>query len=208
MTIHTTTNYGLAYIDADTSLDQLAAASQQMAQTIDTALGHSGVAPYDVTSLAAETGARVALGTRVSALEASPGRKVTKTISQAVTTSWTMLNWENLATSTSGPGMWVSGTPSRLIATAPGRYRGLLSLIGCNALQVRKNSAGNAAGGTQVAAINEVWAANLYLNCPFDEVTMVAGDYLEAFGVAGASGQMGTMSGYTAYFSMTRSDLS
>jgi hypothetical protein len=73
MTILHTTNYGIAYIDAQTPLSQLADASQQAAQTIDTALGHGGVAPFDVTSLAAEVAARqsadTALGNRVTVLE-------------------------------------------------------------------------------------------------------------------------------------------
>lgn len=73
MTILHTTNYGIAYIDAQTSLSQLADASQQTAQTLDAALGHGGVAPFDVTSLAAEVAARqaadTALGGRITVLE-------------------------------------------------------------------------------------------------------------------------------------------
>lgn len=74
MTILHTTNYGVAYIDGVTPLSQLAQVSQEVAQTVDAALGRGGVAPVDATSLAAEAATRKsaddALAARAAKLEA------------------------------------------------------------------------------------------------------------------------------------------
>lgn len=60
-TLHTP-NYGIAYIDTTTTLDQLAQASQDAATTIDAALGRGGIAPPDATTQAQ-------LAARITALE-------------------------------------------------------------------------------------------------------------------------------------------
>jgi hypothetical protein len=50
--IQHTTNYGVAYIDAQTSLDQLAAASLEVAQSLDAAMGRAGYSPPDASTFA------------------------------------------------------------------------------------------------------------------------------------------------------------
>lgn len=71
--ILTTKNYGIAYCDDTTALKDLATVTQQVATTLDAALGRGGVAPVDASSLAAEVSARTAadtaLGNRTTALE-------------------------------------------------------------------------------------------------------------------------------------------
>ncbi|MET0996264.1 MAG: hypothetical protein ABWY20_20255 [Mycobacterium sp.] len=64
MSIHTTPIYGLAYIDVDTPLEDLAVASQQNAATVETALAAGGLAPPNTPDLAAAIG-------RIAALEGS-----------------------------------------------------------------------------------------------------------------------------------------
>lgn len=120
MTIHTTPNYGLAYCDSDTALKDLATASQQLAQTVDTALGHGGVAPYDVTSLAAEVGARQALDGRVTVVE----QRVTAAMTAPNTINGgaaTALTWGSTS-ARSTAGMWASAAPTRLKPPAAGEY--------------------------------------------------------------------------------------
>jgi hypothetical protein len=57
VTIHTTPGWGLAYVDADTPLSQLATASQSMAQTVDDALT-AGAGPVPPPPLRGKTGQR------------------------------------------------------------------------------------------------------------------------------------------------------
>lgn len=63
MTIHHTTNYGIAWADDLLPLRQVAAVTQQAAETIDAALGRGGIAPPDATTQAE-------LAARITALEA------------------------------------------------------------------------------------------------------------------------------------------
>ncbi len=51
MTIHYTANYGLAFIDVDTALADLAAASAEMAAAADAALTRGGIATPEVAAL-------------------------------------------------------------------------------------------------------------------------------------------------------------
>lgn len=66
MALHYTPNFQLGYIDVDTPLADLAAASLDMATKTDAALTRGGVAPPDAQSLVALTG-------RVSTLETKVG---------------------------------------------------------------------------------------------------------------------------------------
>jgi len=65
LTIHHTTNYGIAYIDDLTPLKLLGATSQEVAESLDAALGRGGITPPDVTTFAA-------LAARVTAVEGRP----------------------------------------------------------------------------------------------------------------------------------------
>lgn len=197
----TTPIYSVTAMDDDHPLADLALVTRLVADTVEAALVRGGIAPPEAQDLATLAGRVTTLETDVQ--NGPPGRRVTKTGGQAVTTAWTLLTWENLASSASGPGMWSAANPSRLVATRPGRHRLLLSNFGVHAMQVRKNAAGNNLNGEQVAALNGASVANLYLNVPGDEIPMLAGDYVEAWGVAPAAGTMGTQQGYTAYFSLT-----
>jgi hypothetical protein len=71
MTMHQTTNYGIAYADADTPLGDYPAVTQAVAAALDTAMGRAGYTPPDASSFAAEVAARVALAGRVTVLEAN-----------------------------------------------------------------------------------------------------------------------------------------
>lgn len=62
MTIQHTTNYGIAYADEQTPLVQLAAVTQEVAESLDGAMGRAGYTPPDATSFAA-------LAARVTAAE-------------------------------------------------------------------------------------------------------------------------------------------
>jgi hypothetical protein len=72
VTIHTTTNYGIAYVDTDTALVDLAAATQQAAATIDAALGRGGIAPPDATTQAQLAARVTAVEGRAAKLELDP----------------------------------------------------------------------------------------------------------------------------------------
>lgn len=79
MTIHTEPLYGIAYVDVDTALVDLATASQQAATTTAAALARGGIAPPDATTQA-QLGARAtALEARATALEAPVGVRFTAT---------------------------------------------------------------------------------------------------------------------------------
>jgi hypothetical protein len=69
MTIQYTTNYHVAYADAQTALLDLATVTQQVAQSLDDAMGRAGYTPPDASSFAAEVAARIAVGNRVTTLE-------------------------------------------------------------------------------------------------------------------------------------------
>lgn len=133
MTTHTTPNYGIAYVDADTALVDLATASQQAAQTIDAALGRGGIAPVDATSLATEAATRrdadTALDGRATSLEASR---------TAVEGAWT----------TYTPTWTVAGTvpPALGNGTLVGRYRKQGRTVN---LFLRLSPGSTTTGGTQ-----------------------------------------------------------
>lgn len=67
MTIHLTPLYGIAYVDTDTAVVDLAAASQQAATTIEQALTRGGVVPPGAADLTAEAATRAAADTALSA---------------------------------------------------------------------------------------------------------------------------------------------
>lgn len=76
MTIQYTANYHLAYADAQSALSDLSTVTQQVATSLDAAMGRAGYTPPDATSFAAEVSARqsadTALSTRVTTLEGLP----------------------------------------------------------------------------------------------------------------------------------------
>lgn len=65
MTIQHTTNFGIAYADSSTALTDLGTVTQQIANSLDAAMGRAGYTPPDSTSFAA-------LSARVGALENPP----------------------------------------------------------------------------------------------------------------------------------------
>lgn len=63
MTIQHTANYGIAYMDKSTPLTQLDQVTQQIAESLDAAMGKAGYVPPDATTFAA-------LAAQVTALQA------------------------------------------------------------------------------------------------------------------------------------------
>lgn len=133
MTQYHTTNYGITYADDLEPLANYPAITQAVAQTIDAALGHGGVAPYDATSLAAEAAARqsadTTLGNRVTAVEATT--PVTLTLASGVTTH--SATWQGLRVWKQGQTAFMTGlikglavgagTSSGVFATVPAGLR-------------------------------------------------------------------------------------
>jgi len=116
MTIHYTPNYGLAYLDADTALVDLAAASQTLAERADAALTAGGVAPPGAADL-------VALSGRVTTLEQRRPRVSVKTgtFSPASGTLTPVAFASRSTLSTAS--MWTaSPNPTRLVAPTTGEY--------------------------------------------------------------------------------------
>lgn len=64
MTLHTTPTYGIAYADTDTALGDIAAVTEQAAETIEAALIRGGVAPANAADV-------IAVSNRVTSLESS-----------------------------------------------------------------------------------------------------------------------------------------
>jgi len=67
VTIQYTTNYQIAYADQQTALEDLATVTQQVAQSLDTAMGKAGYTPPDATDFAA-------LSARVSNIATAVGK--------------------------------------------------------------------------------------------------------------------------------------
>jgi hypothetical protein len=53
VTLHYTTNYGIAYLGTETPLKDLATSTQQAAESLDAAMGRAGYVPPDATTFAA-----------------------------------------------------------------------------------------------------------------------------------------------------------
>lgn len=134
MTIHTTTNYGIAYVDTDTALVDLAAASLQAATTIDAALGRGGIAPPDATTQAQLAARATALEGRATALETKlPGVSATAAVVSApLAAGWaagaaltyrvyrSVVHWSFIGTRASGT---LGGGASAPIYTWPAALR-------------------------------------------------------------------------------------
>lgn len=69
MAIQYTTNYHLAYSDDQTALVDLATVTQQVAASLDAAMGRAGYTPPDATTFAALTARVTAVEGRVTAVE-------------------------------------------------------------------------------------------------------------------------------------------
>lgn len=105
-----------------------------------------------------------------------------------VTATWTLHTWDTELYDSDTMHSTVTNT-SRLKATTVGNYDTKVQIeftanaTGYRAVQVRKNAAGSAAGGTRVgwAFVSAVTAAAA-TTVPIDkDVPMTAGDYLEIF---------------------------
>lgn len=134
-----------------------------------------------------------------------PGIRVTKAGTTPVgAAAWTPITWDNLgaATPLAGTGMYASGNPTRLVAPAGGRYRVASMASGATNYQIRQNAAGVAAAGSMLAGINNL-TANSAAPLIADEVIMAASDHVEMFGYQNTATNVGTSSGYTAYFTLS-----
>ena len=69
MTIHYTTNFGVAYADDQTALVDLAAVTQAIAVNLDAAMGRAGYTPPDSSSFAALSATVTANGSRLTTVE-------------------------------------------------------------------------------------------------------------------------------------------
>lgn len=184
MTILHTPNYGVAYIDGVTPLDQLANVSQQVAQTVDAALGRGGIAPPDATTQAQLAARTTTLETNQAALVTNPPRAVLAphpTTGQTLgNNAYTTLNWQS-APVLSGM-LWSTAQPSRLIVQTAGLYL----LTGCASWAL------NSAGDRMVALLKNgvtlpasaanskpPGAYNAVVALPAQLVPLAVNDYIE-----------------------------
>lgn len=132
------------------------------------------------------------------------GVRVSKAGTQPIAaTTWTMMTWDNPGNlPPHSNGMWASATPSRVVATERGRYRSSFVASGGTNFQIRANSAGASAGGTQVGALTGINVSSIG-SCVADEVVLNANDYLEAFIYNSTAGNAGTATGYVASFTLS-----
>lgn len=131
MTVHTTPVYGISYVDTDSTLPDLAAATQAAATTTEAALLRGGVVPPAAADLNAVTARVVTLETaktadeaRITALEQLPRVTVTAaTLSPASSTTVpVVVAWSGLGTSRSTAAMWKSATPTLITTTTTGEF--------------------------------------------------------------------------------------
>jgi hypothetical protein len=150
MTILRTTNYSIAYADADTALGDYPSVTQQVAQTLDAALGRGGIAPPDATTQAQ-------LAARITTNEAAvTGLKVRPVILQDA---------PNGATYAAGSTLTV--LPSRTIDPAALFGAGRGALVRCDYRMLVDASVTTAvqwdfillAGGAQAAMDSQGWSA-------------------------------------------------
>lgn len=194
MTIHTTTNYGIAYADTDTALGDYPTVTQQVANTLDAALGRGGIAPPDATTQAQ-------LAARATALESFEAdrlerdwRKARLNLAAAIT--YTAASSDQLLGQ--GAGAWTleydagpAGSANAMFATAnqgrltvrkAGWYRARMLLAisgGTNGAHAVGRLAKTTSPTTAVRSNSIlIYSGESYLEVVANGISMAVGDYI------------------------------
>ena len=121
--------------------------------------------------------------------------------------SWTLLPMQaevfDIVQSGDSPMHDTTTDPSRIYIRTTGKYeingqvQIVLNSAGYRAAQVRLNAAGSGSGGTQLAlnVVDASSAALVSLPIPTVEVSLTAGDYVEAFAQQNSGGALNTIVG-------------
>jgi hypothetical protein len=126
--------------------------------------------------------------------------------------SWTLLPFQaevfDIVQSGDSPMHDTTTDPSRVYIRTTGKYeingqvQIVLNSVGYRAAQVRLNAAGSGSGGTQLALniVDASSAALVSLPIPTVEVSLTAGDYVEAFAQQNSGGALNTVVGVGVSF--------
>lgn len=205
MTLHYTTGHGIAYLDKDTPLKQLADVTQAVAQSLDDAMSRAGYTPPDATTFTALNtkvndnttrlgsleSSRTADEARLAALELLPDVMVYRTAAHGVVTAGarTVLSWDVLDYQSGGvTAMWAAGVPTRLVCRQAGRYEARATITWPAAanrsagLSVRKTTAAGVAGAYVYGASGDLSTRFYTEQTVIYEFALAVGDYVEFFG--------------------------
>lgn len=154
MGVQYTPNFHIAYLDAATPLADLDTVTQQVATSLDAAMGRAGYTPPDSSSFAAEVTARqnadTALAGRVTTLEQAPTR--TAPVALGMNAPWTNYasDWTPLRVWTEGRTGFLTGAVKPTSAVAAGDYA--IAAVPVGTRPVLRTSVWGAQGRMDVAS--------------------------------------------------------
>lgn len=132
-----------------------------------------------------------------------PAKRVWMTGTMTVTTAWVTPTWVDSDPNDPGtPGMWNTIGVGSLQAPEKGVYATSCGMQNITNMQIRKNSGGSTAAGTQIAATTGN-PTGTYCTTSATGFLMNAGDYLTAYFYSTASQTAGNTSGYVPHFDLT-----